>query len=65
MKQTTNKVYAVIDGIVTGIIAFDNKADADAWAQQNQKGGEALSYSVIEVPVYPNLAAAPKNPEFF
>ena len=61
MKQ----VFAVIDGTVLGIVAFENEQDAKAWASQNQEGGETLSYQVQAVPVYSDVASAPKNPAFF
>jgi hypothetical protein len=59
------KIYAVIDGIVTGILAFEKKEDADAWATQNQEGGETLELAVQEVAVYPDVQSAPKHPQFF
>jgi hypothetical protein len=59
-------IYAVIDGQVLGIIAFDKKEDAETWAQQNQQQGEgALVYSVTEVPVYADVKSAGGRPEFF
>jgi hypothetical protein len=59
------KVFAVIDGMVVGIIAFEKEADAQTWANQNQEGGEALGLAVTPVSVYPDVASAPKHPEFF
>jgi hypothetical protein len=59
------KVFAVIDGLVTGIIAFEKQEDAQAWATQNQEAGEALQLSVQEVSVYPDVKSAPQNPPFF
>jgi len=58
-------VFAVIDGMVTGIIAFEKEADAKAWASTNQEGGEALQYAVQAVSVYPDVTSAPNHPEFF
>lgn len=58
-------VYAVIDGEVLGIIAFENKTDAETWASQNQEGGESLALGVTEVKVFPDVASAGKRGEFF
>ncbi len=59
------QVFAVIDGMVTGILAFEKEADAKTWATQNQEGGETLVLQVQAVAVYPDVASAPKHPEFF
>jgi hypothetical protein len=65
MGELVKTVYAVIDGMVVGIIAFEKEADAQTWAKTNQEGGEALGLDVKAVSVYPDVASAPKHPEFF
>jgi len=57
MKQ----VYAVIDGEVLGIIAFEKEDDAKTWAANNQPGGEALALGVQAVTVYPDVDAVPPD----
>ena len=59
------KVFAVVDGLVTGIIGFESWDAAQKWANDNQESGEALQLQVQTIDVYPDAASAPKRPEFF
>jgi hypothetical protein len=58
-------VYAVVDGMVLGLLAFEHEADAQEWAKDNQETGESLGLAVQPVQLYPDFKSAPKRPEFF